>query len=316
MTLASNVMGIDVSCRRLDSFAHPLGGRQGYSNSPAGIARLVDTAVELQAFVVLEATAPYDQALIRALERADLRFHRANPRKARDFARSAGFLAKTDRVDARMLAAYGAALPLTPTRHVGAEALKLQELTARRDQLVEMRKGERTRRAAKPASFLADSLDEVIGVLDRQIRRMEADIAALIEASPALAADAALLRSAPGVGPVTVAVLLAALPELGELNRRAVAALAGLAPLSCDSGALKGTRRIWGGRKRVRDALYMAALGAIRRGRFYHAAYAKLRAAGKSFKQAVIAIARKLLVALNAAIRDRKPFHPFHAQTA
>jgi transposase len=215
-----------------------------------------------------------------------------------------------------MLAAYGAALPLMPTRHVGAEALKLQELTARRDQLVEMRKGERTRLAAKPASFLADSLNEVIGVLGRQIRRMEAEIAALIEASPALAADAALLRSAPGVGPVTAAVLLAALPELGELSRRAVAALAGLAPLSCDSGALKGTRRIWGGRKRVRDALYMAALSVIRRGCFYHAAYAKLRAAGKSFKQAIIAIARKLLVALNAAIRDRQPFHAFPAKTA
>ena len=106
------------------------------------------------------------------------------------------------------------------------------------------------------------------------------------------------------------------MPELGELNRRAVAALAGLAPLSCDSGALKGTRRIWGGRKRVRDALYMAALGAIPRGRFYHVAYSKLRAAGKSFKQALIAIARKLLVALNAAIRDRKPFLPVHAQAA
>lgn len=148
----------------------------------------------------------------------------------------------------------------------------------------------------------------MIGLLDRQIRRMEAEIAALIEASPALAADATLLRSAPGVGPVTAAILLAALPELGELSRRAVAALAGLAPLSCDSGALKGTRHIWGGRKRVRDALYMAALSVIRRGCFYHAAYAKLRAAGKSFKQAIIAIARKLLVALNAMLAKQQPF--------
>jgi transposase len=313
MTLASNVVGIDVSSSRLDGFAHQLGERRGYPNSPAGIARLVARAAELQAFVVLEATAPYDQALIRALEKAGLPFHRANPKKARDFARSAGFLAKTDRLDARMLAAYGAALPLMPTRPVGADALKLQELTARRDQLVEMRKGERTRLAAKPASLMADSLNEVIGVLDRQIRRMEAEIAALIESNPAFAADAAILRSAPGVGPVTAAILLAALPELGQISRRAVAALAGLAPLACDSGALRGTRRIWGGRKRVRDALYMAALAAIGPRRPYHAAYAKLRAAAKPFKQALIAIARKLLVALNAAVRDRKPFH---AQTA
>ena len=308
MTLAPSVLGIDISSSQLDSFAHPLGQGRGYPNSGVGIDRLVARAAELKAFVVLEATAPYDQALIRALERAGLPFHRANPKKARDFARAAGFLAKTDRVDARMLAAYGAALPLKLTRPVPAEELELQGLTARRDQLVEMRKQERTRLAAAPAPLLADSIRAVIAALDAQIRQMDRAIAALIQKSPALAEEAAILRSAPGVGPVTAAILIAGLPELGALSRRAVAALAGLAPLSCDSGALKGKRRIFGGRKRVRNALYMAAISAIRTGP-YQASYARLRTAGKSFKQAIIAIARKLLVALNAAIRDHTPFN-------
>lgn len=308
MTLASKTLGIDVGSRRLDSFAHPLGAARGYPNTPAGIARLIDRAMALEAFVVLEATAPYDQTLIRALEAAGIAFHRANPRKARDFARAAGYLAKTDRVDARMLAAYGAALPLKPTRPTGAEGLELQGLTARRGQLVEMRKGERTRLAARPDPVLTESLRAVIAMLDGEIRRIEQRIAALIDASPKLSADAAILRSAPGIGPVAAATLMASLPELGELSRRAVAALSGLAPIAFESGILRGTRHIFGGRKRIRDVLYMAALSAIRRAPF-KAAYAKLRSAGKPPKLAIIAIARKLIVALNASMRDRQPFN-------
>lgn len=312
MSLPSRTIGIDISRGRLDSCLHPGGAARGFVNDAAGIARLIERVRQLGAFVVLEATAPYDQGLLRALEAAELSFHRANPRKARDFARSAGFLAKTDRVDARMLAAYGAALPLPATLRPRPGQIELKSLTARRDQLVEMRKGERTRLAAAPAAVLAESLRSVIAVLDQQIKRIEQRLAGCISQSASLAADAALLRSAPGVGPVTAGVLLANLPELGQVSRRTVAALAGLAPLARDSGALRGKRHIWGGRKRVRDALYMAALTAIRRAP-YQTTYAQLRATGKPFKPALIAVARKLLVALNAAIRDRKPFH---AQTA
>jgi transposase len=300
-------LGIDVSKDRLDAHVHPTRQARAFANDAAGLGALVAWARGLKAFVVLEATSSYDQALVRALEAAGLDFHRANPRKAREFARAAGFLAKTDQVDARMLAAYGAALTLHPTAPVSAGRLELKALVSRRDQLVEHRKRERTRLAAAQEPWLTDSLRQVIEFLGRQIQALEARIQVCVTADAELGQAWAIARSAPGVGPVTAAVLLAQLPELGQASRRGVAALAGLAPLACDSGAFRGRRRIWGGRKRVRDALYMAAVGSTRSGPF-KAAYRTMIQAGKPPKVALIAIARKLLVALNAAFRDKTAF--------
>ncbi|MGE5564815.1 MAG: IS110 family transposase [Parcubacteria group bacterium] len=307
MTLPQSTLGIDVSGKRLDAHAHPAGRARSFANDREGIARLVAWAGELEAFVVLEATAPWDQPLVRALEASGLRFHRANPGRARDFARAAGLLAKTDALDARMLALYGAGLPLEPTAPVEPERLALQRLNARRDQLVEMRKGERTRARAELDPLVADSVRAVTALLDQQIRRIEQHIQALL-AEPALRGDHDILRSAPGVGPVAAGVLLAHLPELGRVNRRQVAALAGLAPVARDSGLMRGRRHVRGGRKRVRDALYMAALAAIRTAP-WKAAFQAMTSAGKPAKLAIIAIARRLLVALNAAIRQQQPFH-------
>lgn len=303
MTIDRTTLGIDISGARLDVFAHPSGRFRRLANTGEGVADLVAWAIAQDAFVVLEATAPWDQALIRALETAGVAFHRANPRRARDFARSVGLLAKTDAVDARMLALYGARLPLRPTPRVAPERLALQGLVARRDQLVEMRKAERVRLKTACDAAVIDSLKTVIALLDAQIRQLERRIAATAQADPDLARDAAVLRAAPGVGPVAASVLLAALPELGKVDRRAVASLAGLAPVARDSGLMRGRRCVQGGRKRVRDALYMAALAAVRT-EPWKATFLAMKAAGKPPKLALVAIARKLLVALNAAVRE------------
>lgn len=310
MMIPQTTLGIDVSGARLDAFARPGGSGHGqtraFPNTAAGVARLIDWALSLEAFVVLEATAPWDQLLVRALEAAGLTFHRANPKRARDFAKACGLLAKTDAVDARMLADYGAALSLAPTPPADPDRLTLQALTARRDQLVEMRKAERTRLKGRPAAAVTDSLQAMVAVLDSQIREVERQIEALVAASETLARDRAILRSAVGIGPVACSVLLACLPELGQVDRRAIAALAGLAPIARDSGQMKGKRFVQGGRKRARDALYMAALSATRSAP-WRDVYERMRDAGKPPKLAIVAIARKLLVVLNAAIRDQIP---------
>jgi transposase len=305
MTLPQSTLGIDVSGARLDAHAHPSGRAASFANDAAGLARLIDWALTLEAFVVLEATAPWDQALLRALEASGLGFHRANPKRARDFARAAGLLAKTDAVDARMLALYGAALPLTPTDAVDPDRLMLQGLTARRDQLVEMRKAERIRSRSDLDPVLTDSLQTVLAVLDQQIRQLDKRIQALLEASPVLSPDQALLRATPGIGPVAASILIACLPELGGVDRRAIAALAGLAPIARDSGLMRGRRHVQGGRKRVRDALYMAALAAVRT-EPWKAVFDAMKQAGKPPKLAIVAIARKLLVRLNAALRQQR----------
>ncbi len=207
-----------------------------------------------------------------------------------------------------MLAAYGTALPLEPSQQRSAACRALKGLVGRRDQLVELRKIERTRLDERAEAWMRDSLQAVIDLLSAQVVAIEARIKACIQADDELRQAERIVRSAPGIGPVAASVLLADMPELGRQDRRRVAALAGLAPLACDSGAFRGRRRIWGGRKRVRDALYMAALAASRSPAF-KAGYQKLIAAGKPPKLALIAVARKLLVALNAAMRAQTPFH-------
>lgn len=307
MTLPNCVIGCDISKPWLDCFAQPAGRHQRFANTPDGIAACVGLVRRQHGLCVLEATGPYDQALCQALHDADLPFHGANPRKARQFAQAAGFLAKTDRVDARMLAAYGQGVALRPEVMPSPDRQSLKTLVNRRDQLVEMAKIERTRQNQPHDRLLDDSLLAVLSLLEDQIGQLDHAIAAQIAASPVLAEHKRILCSAPGIGPVTASVLLAYLSELGQRDRRAISALAGLAPLAVDSGAMRGSRHIWGGRKRVRDALYMAALAATRSAPF-KPIYQALRDKGKPAKLAIIAIARQLLVALNAAVRDKTPF--------
>jgi transposase len=306
MTLDQVFFGIDVSKAHLDVFCE----------RDATLVRIPNRAESLKGWtsglardslVVLEATGRYDHALRAALEDAGIGYVRVNPLRARDFARAIGQLAKTDRLDAQMLARMGRALALGPQQHIEAERERLTSLAHRRDQLVNLRAREANHaESADPQSL--DSIERHVVWLTREIESLDQAIVALVNADPNLSHSNRLLRSAPGVGPVAATTLLALLPELGTRSDKAIAALAGLAPLNRDSGTLRGTRHIGPGRSRVRKALYMAALNAIRCSPRLKAAYLALRERGKPAKLALIAIARKLIVILNAMLRQDAPF--------
>lgn len=293
-------VGCDVSKHHLDLFDRGVSRR--IDNSEAACAALAGALSGR--FVVFEATGGYDQRLAAALTERGVAFARVNPGRARDFARAAGFLAKTDKVDAQMLAAFGAALRPDADAAPEHDRAQLATWVKRRDQLVKMRIQERVRASECASVPVRADIDDHLAWLDQRIKRLNADIAALIKSSAALRAQIARLQTAPGVGQVTATVLAALMPELGARSPKAIAALAGLAPLNADSGQKRGGRMIKGGRRRVREALYMAALSAVRWDRRFAAFYAKLRAAGKAAKLALIAVARKLLISLNAMLRD------------
>jgi transposase len=300
-------VGIDVSKHYLDIFDEAVGVPERVANATQPITELV-ARWRSDALVVFEATGVYDLALREALDQAGIRFARINPARARDFARASGQLAKTDPIDARMLAAFARAMQ-PATEQVATPARNaLARLAKRRDQLVLMRAQEKNRRSEADDRVMAERIGRLIDVLDHEIAEIEADISALIKAEPEIAEDAQLMRSLPGIGPVACMQLIAQMPELGRVGPKQVAALAGLAPFNVDSGAYRGKRKIAGGRKRVRDALYMAALNAVRRAVTFKTFYTRLRQAGKPAKLALIAVARKLLTILNAMMRDRKPY--------
>ena len=308
MRIAPGFIGIDIAKFHLDIFDAKIGRAVRIDNTPAAIAGLTAGWAAAGAFVLFEATGHYDGALRDGLQSAHIAFARVNPARARAFARAAGFLAKTDAVDARMLAAMAQSLSPEPQPAASAERARLARLNKRRDQLVANRQQERTRRRECDDPDLLASLNEHLAWLDAAIRALEAEVAAAIAGAPDLQASRRLLVSAPGVGPVTAATLLALLPELGRRSPKTVAALVGLAPLNRDSGAQRGRRSIQGGRKRVRDALYIAAFSASRHDPRFAAIYQRLRDAGKPIKLALVAVARHLLIILNAMLRDAKPF--------
>lgn len=308
MIVAPGFVGCDVSKAHLDLFDGGLGRPERIPNRPDAIADRVALWRASGSFVLFEATGVYDAALRGALEAAGVAHVRVNPAAARAFARATGRLAKTDAIDARCLALMAQTLKPVP-RHPRDDAReRLAALVLRRDQLVGDRVRERNRREALRDPMAEADIALHIAFLDDRVSALEAAIEALIAAEAALADQAALLRSVPGVGPVTASTLMAAMPELGRLTPKAVAALAGLAPVNRDSGAMRGKRAIAGGRRRVRRALYMAAVAAIRTRHRFAAAYKALRNKGKPAKVALIAIARKLLVTANAILRDRQPF--------
>ena len=309
MIILHRYVGIDVSKHHLDIFDEAVGASERIANAPQAITELV-ARWRCDALVVFEATGVYDLELREALRQAGIRFARINPARARDFARASGQLAKTDPIDARMLAAFARAMQPATAQVSTAARNALARLAKRRDQLVLMRAQEKNRRSEAEDRAMAERIARLIEVLDHEIAEIEAEISALIKAEPELSDDAQLIRSLPGVGPVACMQLITQMPELGHVGPKQVAALAGLAPFNVDSGAYRGKRRIGGGRKRVRDALYMAALNAVRRAAPFKAFYEKLRHAGKPAKLALIAVARKLLTILNAMIRDRKPYRP------
>lgn len=306
MIITPGFVGCDVSKAHLDIFDGALGRAERIANDPAAIAGFVERLVGRAAFVLFEATGRYDGDLARALDAAGVPYARVNPAKARAFARATGRLAKTDAIDARMLAAMAQALRPAADPPASQTRARLAALALRRDQLVEDRARERNRREALGDPEVAADVAAHVAFLDARVAAIEAAIAALTEAE--FAPTAALLRSVPGVGPVAATVLIAAMPELGRLTPKTAAALAGLAPINRDSGKARGKRMIGGGRSRVRRALYMAAVAAIRTRQRFAETYKAMIAKGKPPKVALVAIARKLITVANAVIRDQTPF--------
>ena len=310
MIITRGFIGIDVSKHDLDVFEGGSSRSYRMANTEEALTSLTARWKTCGVFVVFEATGHYDVRLRRTLAAADIAFARVNPARARDFARAAGFLAKTDRIDARMLAAMAQALAPAPAVAADRDRERLALAHKRRDQLVHIRQQERTRRTECRDPALRADLEAHLQWLDARIDQWDEEIRRLLAQSERLSHIAKLLRSIPGIGPVAATTLIALLPELGILPPKQVAAMAGLAPFNVDSGQYRGIRRNKGGRKRVRDAHYMAAVADARsRGRF-RIIYQRLRTAGKPAKVAFIAIARKLLVTANAILRDRTAFQP------
>lgn len=304
--MPQTIIGCDLARGWVDAHSLPSGATARIENTPDAIVRWTASLPE-GSLLVFEATSGCDGPLIAALSEHGIRFARVNPRQARDFARALGVLAKTDRVDARILAEMGRMLSLEATAPPDPERTRLADFLRRRKQLVEMRKAEKVRRhnAGQPA--ILREIETMIAILDERISDMDREIAALIEGDPELDGQARLLRDVPGIGSTVLATLLGELPELGTLCRRRIASLAGLAPHARESGTWRGTRRIWGGRRKVREALYIAALSASRRVPSLIAMRERMKAAGKAPKTILIAVARQLLVILNAMIRSRQP---------
>ncbi len=302
-------VGVDVAKDWLD-IHHASRGATRINNSHAAVRSFGARCAKEGAWVVFEASGGYDHQLRDALESAQVRFSRINPRQARDFARAMGVIGKTDRVDARMLAELGARLTPAPTQPLPPERRALQAQATRRRQLVEMRKQEATRLQQTADPVAHADIRGVIAMFDRRIAKIEARMTDLVTADPELAAIERRLRTAPGVGPIVAATLIAELPELGQIDRRSIAALAGLAPIARDSGRRSGPRSIGGGRPIVRTILYLAALQASRRSPQFIHFRERLQAAGKSVKTAIIATARKLVVVLNAMLASGTDYRP------
>jgi transposase len=301
-------VGIDVSQATWDVHLLPAGRSLSVPVEPGVAALLPQLGPPAACRVVVEATGGLERELVAELLAAGVTVAVVNPRQVRDFAKGLGRLAKTDRIDAQTLALFAERADPRPTSATPAKQQELDALVTRRRQLVGLRSVERTRRRQTANQTAQRSLDKTLKFFDGQITAIDQAIARLIEADDDWRAKRDVLQSVPGVGPTTSATLLAELPELGQLNRQAIAALAGVAPFNHDSGKHRGQRRIRGGRSALRAALYMAAFSATRFNDKIRAFAEKLRQAGKPHKLVITACMRKLLTILNAIVRKNSPW--------
>lgn len=303
-------IGIDVSKDRLDVAWEGLPRPGvGFDNTPEGIATLRDLLVrQAPTLIVLEATGGYERAVVAELSLAKLPVAVVNPRQVRDFARATGRLAKTDAIDAAMLARFAAAVRPPARPLPDAQGEQLAELVGRRRQLVAMRTAESNRLKQAHAPKVRRSIGDLIAAIDEQLKNVDGELQTLVEACPAWLEKVDLLKGVPGIGDATARALVAELPELGSCSRGQVAALVGVAPINRDSGLTRGRRAAWGGRSTVRTALYMATLVATRHNPVIRTHYQKLLATGKLKKVALVACMRKLLVILNAMLREHQPW--------
>jgi transposase len=304
-------IGIDVSQHHLDVYVRPAHLRRRFDNTKDGIAELLDWIRPHAAErVVCESTGPYQKLLIGALLAAELPAVVANPRQVRDFAKGMGQLAKTDAIDAAIIAHFAELVPTTVRPLPSAELSELRELYDRRGQLVRMLAAEKNHRhaATHSSAKVRKNIDKHIDYLEAQIKTLEDRMDHLVESSAAFKAQNEILQSITGIGPQVSRTLIAYLPELGHRTRQSITALVGLAPFNDDSGQQKGARHIHGGRSKVRLGLYQAAIAAIRCCPVMRAFYTSLKGRGKASKVAIVAVARKILVLANALIRDHRRY--------
>jgi transposase len=312
MNEESKVVGIDVSKARLDAAVLPERQSFSESNEDAGIEALVGRLKQVAPdLVVMEATGGYETSAAIAISAAGIRLAVVNPRQVRDFAKASGYLAKTDAIDALVIAQFGLAIDPQVSQLADDDTRELKAMLVRRSQLIVMRTQEKNRLALAFGS-MRKPIKAHIAWLDEAISGLDIDLTSKLRSSPAWKAKEDLLRSFKGIGPVNARTMLADLPELGTLNRKQIAALVGVAPFNCDSGKFKGQRHIWGGRARVRTALFMGATAAIRFNPVIKAFYAGLTARGKPRKVALVACMRKMLTILNAMVKSQTPWHPLN----
>jgi transposase len=304
----SQWVGIDVSKATLDVYLRPSGEQIQVANQEAGIATLV---TQLQRFkiqqVILESTGGLELEVAKSLQAAGIAVSIINPRQGRDFAKASGKLAKTDRIDAAVLAHFGEALQPPITVLASDQARALQDAVTRRRQLVEMLSTEKNRRASL-RSQMRQNVDIHIEWLEEQIQLLDEEIEQLSQSQSEWRSRIDLLKTVPGVGPVIATTLMASLPELGAVSDKRISALVGVAPFNRDSGQMRGKRTIWGGRANVRAVLYMGTMTAVRYNPVLKAFYERLLSQGKAKKVALIACMHKLLRILNAMMRDLKPW--------
>lgn len=314
-------VGIDVSKKHLDvAVCHESAdGRTDedirevgrFTNEASGIESLTDRLQGLEPKrIVLEATGGYERPVAAALAAAGLPVAVVNPRQTRDFARATGRLAKTDEIDARVLAFFGERIRPEVRPVASSDQEAFAALVARRRQLQEMKTAEENRLPTAPSDAVRRDIEEHLSFLEDRLAETEQQIEEAVEESPMWQEEEQLLCSVPGVGQATAHVLLAELPELGEANRQEIAKLVGVAPLNADSGQRRGQRTTWGGRASVRSALYMATLVATRHNKRIQHFYQRLLDRGKAKKKALVACMRKLLVILNTMVKNRTPWNP------
>lgn len=310
-TKSKSFIGIDVSKQQLEVAAHESDYQFRCANKASVFGELIAEVIALRpALIVLEATGGLEIPIVSALHAAGLPVVVVNPRQVRDFAKAVGQLAKTDRLDARVLAHFAAAIkpPLRPIKL--EKERELDALARRRGQLKDMLTDERNRRGSAASDSVRDEIKEHIDWLEERIAELDQQLKALLQSSTCWQAKDKILQSVPGIGPVTSFSMMADLPELGTLNRQQISKLVGVAPLNRDSGQQRGSRHIYGGRARLRSVLYMAALTASRRNSVIKKFYQRLRANNKPFKVAITACMRKLLAIINIMVRDSTCWNP------
>jgi transposase len=317
MANATTWIGIDVSKATLEVAVNPSAEQWQADRTPAGLSALVERVHALRPErIVLEATGGYEAVVAAALASNHLPVVIVNPRQVRDFARATGQLAKTDRIDAQVLARFAEAIRPELRPLPDATTRALSALVGRRRQVQEMLTAEQNRLVSAAVQdapeALRDQLGEHIDWLRRQIQDLDHDLTHQVRSSPLWREREQLLRSIPGIGSIVSVTLLSQLPELGQLDRKAIAKLVGVAPLNHDSGTFRGKRKVWGGRAAVRAALYMAALVATRHNPQIRAFYQRLLASGKPKKLALVACMHKLLLQCRAIIRAQTPWSPLH----